>query len=253
MEQVNMTLPQIGFRLQCETHTFANIKNTPATCTADGEVVRRCSNCGLLQTETIPAKGEHSYTSQVKPATMKADGTVETKCSVCGDVEISETIAQINSVSLKKTSYTYDGKTKKPTVIVKDTTGETITKDNYTVKYDAGRKAIGEYKVLVIFKGNYSGKVTLSFKIVPGKVTDVKKEGKKLTWTAVDGAQGYVVYYSAKKVSGFKKLASVSKPACNLKKLESGKTYYFKIRALTKVNGKAFYSSYSTVLKVINK
>ena len=253
MEQVNMTLPQIGFCLRCKEHTFTDIKNSPATCTANGEMVRRCSNCGLLQKETISAKGEHNYVSKLKPATTKTDGDIEKKCSVCGDVESSEAIARIQSVTLKKTTYIYDGEAKKPTVIVKDRTGEIITKENYSVKYDAGRKAIGEYKVLVTFKGNYAGKVTLTFKIIPGKVTELKAAGNKVTWSPVNGAQKYVVYYSTSKTSGYKKLGNTAKTAFSLKGLTSGKTYYIKVRALTKAEGTSFYGSYSSALKVKTK
>ena len=250
MEQVGMSLSQIGFRLRCGEHVFTEVKTTPAACITAGEKIERCAYCGLLRNETIPANGTHSYIDKVLPATMTADGAKEIICSVCGEVKSSAPIAQIKTVMLSKSTYIYDGKTKKPSVVVKDRNGKTIAKENYSVKYDAGRNAIGMYNVIITFKGDYEGTVVLPFKIVPGKVTELKGTGRKLTWSAVNGAQKYVVYCSANKTSGYKKIGTTAKLAYSLKKLETGKTYYFKVRALTKVNGSSYYGGYSSALKL---
>ncbi len=73
-------------------------------------------------------------------------------------------------ITLSKEAYTYNGKTQKPTVTVKDCNGNNINKKYYTVKYAKGRKNIGKYKVTITFKGNYSGTVTKYFTINP-KIT----------------------------------------------------------------------------------
>lgn len=76
--------------------------------------------------------------------------------------------ASIDSASLSSTSYSYDGKTKTPSVTVKGAGGKTLVKDrDYTVSYSSGRVNAGTYKVTVTGKGNYQGTVTKSFTIKP--------------------------------------------------------------------------------------
>ncbi len=69
-------------------------------------------------------------------------------------------------IKLSKTSYSYDGKVKTPTVTVKNAAGRTLKEGtDYTVTYASGRKNPGTYKVTVEMKGVYTGTKTLSFKI----------------------------------------------------------------------------------------
>ena len=70
-----------------------------------------------------------------------------------------------NNVALSQTSYTYDGKAKKPTVTVKD--GNTVLKEgtDYTVTY-SNNVNVGTAKVIVTGKGNYTGTVTKEFTIM---------------------------------------------------------------------------------------
>ena len=103
----------------------------------------------------------------ITPATTKADGKSENRCTVCDTVVSSSKILRIKDVTLSKTSYTYDGKAKKPSVTVKDSKGNKIDKKYYTVTYAKGRKNIGKYKVTIKFKGNYSGTVTKYFTVNP--------------------------------------------------------------------------------------
>ena len=78
-------------------------------------------------------------------------------------------------VTLSKTAFTYNGKTQKPSVTVKD--GKTkLASSNYTVTCLYGGKAsdcknAGTYKVTVRLKGNYSGSNTVSYKISARKIT----------------------------------------------------------------------------------
>ena len=90
-----------------------------------------------------------------KKATFTADG-VKTYTCTSKDATKTEAIAKVSNVKLDKTSYTYDGKTKKPTVTVKDSKGKLLKNGtDYTVSYPSGRKNVGIYKVKVTLKGNY--------------------------------------------------------------------------------------------------
>ena len=81
---------------------------------------------------------------------------------------------KVTSVALSGTSYTYNGKVRTPSVKAKDSAGNAIPKSEYTVKYDSGRKNVGQYKVTVTFKGKYSGTYYRTFRILP-KGTKLKE------------------------------------------------------------------------------
>ena len=68
-------------------------------------------------------------------------------------------------MTLSKTKFTYNDKSQKPTVVVKDSKGKTIPSSNYNVSYSKGCKNVGVYKITITFKENYSGNITKSFKI----------------------------------------------------------------------------------------
>ncbi len=80
------------------------------------------------------------------------------------------------------------------------------------------------------------------------KASDYKTA--KITWKAVANADGYEVYRSTSKNSGFKKTASVTKTSAADSSLKTGKTYYYKVRAYAKINGNDVYSKYSAVRSV---
>ena len=84
-----------------------------------------------------------------------------------------------------------------------------------------------------------------------------KKEKKiKATWKRDKTAAGYELVYSQKR--SFKNAKRVivksnKTVSTTIKKLKKGKTYYVKVRAYKKVNGKKIYGSYSSAKKVIVK
>ena len=71
-------------------------------------------------------------------------------------------------------------------------------------------------------------------------------------WTDVSGETGYQLYYSTKKTSDFTKVKSYGENVLKGTKssLESGKTYYFKVRAYKKVNGQTIFGEWSAVKSV---
>lgn len=173
-----------------------------ASPTEDGWVYRQCSVCGskeLIAPISIVSRIGLSGTSftytgkQIKPKVTVANaseelsaenytvtysnntnkGTATVKVTLKGDYyEGSKTLSftikakKITpALTLKTTSYTYDGTVKTPGVTVKD--GTTVLKKDtdYTVSYAKGRKNVGEYKVTVTLKGNYSGTASKTFTI----------------------------------------------------------------------------------------
>ncbi len=68
-----------------------------------------------------------------------------------------------------------------------------------------------------------------------------------------EGAVGYVIYYSTEKDGTYKKLAGTKKEEYTKKKLKSGETYYFKVRAYNKNGGENTYSAFSSIKAVTVK
>ena len=87
-------------------------------------------------------------------------------------------------------------------------------------------------------------------KLVSPKLNKLKKGKKKFTatWTKAAGVDGYQVQYSLKKnfKKAKKKNIKSNKNKLTVKKLKSKKTYYVRVRAYKKINGKNVYSAWST-------
>ena len=211
----------------------------------------------------------HTSTKKtITKATISQDGKVVTKCTACNEITNTETIYKASTVKLSATSYTYNGKARKPTVTVKDSNGKKLKSGtDYTVSYASGRKNVGKYNVKIKFQGNYTGTKTLSFTIIPkqtsiSKLTATKK-GFEVKWKKQSSqTTGYQIQYSTKK--NFKgsttKNVTVNKNKTvtkSISKLSANKKYYVRIRTYKtlKVNGKStkIYSDWSKAKTVKTK
>lgn len=67
--------------------------------------------------------------------------------------------------------------------------------------------------------------------------------------------KGYLIYRSTKKNGKYKRVANVnsSKSKCELYTPEVGKTYYYKVRAYNKKNGKTYTGKWSSIKKITVK
>ncbi len=204
----------------------------------------------------------HNYKNVVTKATLSRNGKIIKRCS-CGAVNgTGTTIYYPKSISLSATTYTYDGKIKKPMVTVKGSNGGVISPSNYTVVYSSGRKNVGTYRVIVKFKGNYSGNVTKTFKIIP-KTTSISQiiaesKGFTVKWKKqTDQVTGYKVQYSLNKnFSSNYVTRTVTKNSIistQFKNLKAKKKYYVRVRTYKKVGGTEYYSNWSAVKTVTTK
>lgn len=125
---------------------------------------------------------KHNYKQSIVKATTTKNGSIVNACTDCGETN-STVIYYPKTISLSKTSYVYDGKVKKPTVTVKGSDGKLISPANYSVSYANGCKNVGQYKVTIKFKGNYSGSVKKTFNILPKGTTISKVSGGKKSIT----------------------------------------------------------------------
>lgn len=177
-----------------------------------------------------------------------------TKCFAINPISLNSSSVKIK---LSKTSYTYDGKKKKPSVTVYDIYGNVFSPSTYTVSYSGDSKP-GKKKVTVTFKGNFSGKTSKEYKIIPKKqtISSVKSPSRKklkVTWKKDSTISGYQIQYSTtKNFKKDKKSVNVSKKSTSktIKTAKYGKKYYVRIRAYKTIDGKKVYGSWSKVKSV---
>ena len=109
----------------------------------------------------------------------------------------------------------------------------------------------GTCKITVTVK---KSKKKVTVKVVPAavKMESVKNltdKGVQVKWNSVKGATGYNVYYSTNAKSGFKSVKVGKTTSTFINNLNVGSTYYFKVKARSKVRGKTYTSAkYSNVV-----
>lgn len=74
----------------------------------------------------------------------------------------------------------------------------------------------------------------------------------RLKWKKMSGVRGYEVFRSSSRKKGYKKIATVKKPSFT-DRVAKKKTWYYKVRAYSIVNGKKVYSGFSAVKEVAVK
>ena len=125
---------------------------------------------------------------------------------------------------------------------------------DYTVTFK-NNKAVGKATVTIKGKGNYSGTVSKTFKILPKKTTlktaaSPKKGQLKVTYSKQTNITGYQITYSTDKSFKSKASKASAKTSKTISGLKSGKTYYVKVRTYKTVSGTKYYSGYSAVKKI---
>lgn len=190
---------------------------------------------------------DHAYKNlSVKKATSADSGYRKVQCKKCG-FKTKLTTPKINSVTLSYSKVTYNGNAKTPKIIVRDVKGNRISSKHYTVKYAKGRKAVGRYKVVVTFKGNYKGAKSRYFTIVPKAPEEAAAVSNAagtatFSWSKAKGATGYSVYYKAAGTSKYTLLKRTTATSVEKTDLVEGTEYIFKVVPYYK-SGKTRYSS----------
>ena len=117
--------------------------------------------------------------------------------------------------------------------------------------FNAPYNDIGAQKAVVYGKGNYSGITTVSYSVVPVKVSGLKVEKAtatsiKLTWKkdTADKTEYYQIYdVNTKKTTTI----DSDKLTYTIKNLKAGTSYSFKVRGLSKEDGKKYYGDWTTI------
>ena len=98
--------------------------------------------------------------------------------------------------------------------------------------------------------GAYSDEITVAtMPEAPVLTATASGTGVQLTWEAVNGAAGYHIWMSTDPDTGFTITKTITDGTSYTKQgLQSGTTYYFKIRAYVEVDGKKTFGDYSETL-----
>ncbi len=232
-------------------HTEVTDAAVSASCTRSGKTQgSHCSVCKkVIRVQNVIPMTAHQYQTKITKALVNKNGASIKSCIKCGSVLKRDIIYSPKTVELSSENYVYNGKEQKPDVVVKDSIGKVIGGRYYTVSYQ-GNKNTGIAEVKISFKDNYSGTLSKSFTIRPKSTgitkLEVKSNRLNLKWKKQKKQiSGYEIQYSANKAFQGKttksilvKRASVSSK--QIKKLKSGKKYYFRICTYksVKVNGK---------------
>lgn len=198
----------------------------------------------------------HKYITTTVKATFTSDGKTEQKCTACGYINKKTSIKKVSDVTLSKTSLVYTGQIQKPVLTVKDSGGKALPASSYTVTWSSSSpKAVGKYTVTVKLKGNYSGSKSLSFKIVPGKATNLAvtsaKYGKvSVSWDAAPGASVYQIYVSTSASGTYSLNKETKSKSATISNLSPGKKYYIKVRGYKTVSDVNYTGSFTSAKSV---
>ena len=215
----------------------------------------------IYESQNSQEEHKHTYVTTVTKATLKKNGSIVKKCSGCGEIASKEVISYPKTVTLSKTSYTYNGKAQKPSVSVKDASGKKIASSNYKVTYASGCKNVGSYTVKITFRGNYTGTIYQKFTINPKGSTISSLSARSGAFTVKWKKQsvqttGYQIQYSVR--SSFKNAKTVTVSSAKtvsrtISRLGKKKKYYVRIRTY-KTSGKTkYYSAWSKAKSVKTK
>ena len=242
------------------------------SCTLQGIKNHVCTRCNATKTEITPELGHEFSTKWTvdKKATTTANGSKSKHCTRCDEKTSITTIYKASNVKLGTATYVYNGKMRSPSVIVKNSKGNTIGSANYTISKPSGRKNVGKYTYKITFKNQYSGTKSLTLTINPKGTSIVslskaskaftvkwKKQSEKMATTRITGYQ--IQYSTSKKFTSPKSnlVTGYGNTSKKITGLKAKTTYYVRVRTYktVTVNGKSMklYSGWSTVRYVKTK
>ena len=164
-------------------------------------------------------------------------------------------------VSGVKSACVYSGKAWKQAVKVKLGSKTLKSGTDYTVSY-ANNVKVGIATVTIKGVNNYKGTIKKTFRIIPrqaalSKAVSTKTGTITVNWKKDSQAGGYQLqcalnsgFTSGLKTVTIAKQSTTSKTITNL---TQKKTYYVRIRAYKKIDGRSYYGAWSKVLKVTCK
>ena len=248
----------ITFSITAKSLSAATLKLSAASYAYSGSA-RKPGTTVTLSSKTLVKNTDYTVTYKNNINKGTATVTITGKGNYSGTKSTTFTIkalalSKVTVTGLPKAKY-YTAKAIKPALTLKYGTKTLKAGTDYTIAYK-NNKAIGKATITLKGKGNFSGTVTLNFKIIPKKTTlktatSPKTKRLKVTYSKVANITGYqIVYSTSSDFSKNKKSVNTKATSKTISSLTKGKTYYVKVRTYKTVSGTKYYSGYSAVKKV---
>lgn len=239
----------------------SNATNTKVTWTSSNKSVAVVDSNGVV---TAKGVGKATIRMSINGKTASCEVTVNPKSvgRFTSPTQKTKTISlkwnEVEGISGYRL-YRYDSMMKKDILIYQCTSNKTTykaTRINGTKgkRLSAGKNITYRIQTYRIVNGitYYSDKKTLATGTKPNtpaisklsKIKTSNKPGIKVSWKKSSGARLYVIYMSTSKTKNFKKIDIITGNSYKALNLKKGKTYYFKIRA---ISSNKIYSSISKV------
>ena len=216
---------------------------------------------GVVTTDSIPMQHAHiNGTEELKTDGTAAywtyaEGTAATTYTLLPESPSADSMKDA-AVTLAFEQKTYTGKAIKPAVTVEYDGVKLKKGTDYTVSYKNNKK-VGTASVIITGKGNYSGKQTVKFTIIPKAVSGFTvtrgTSRNALKWKAIEGATGYEIEidkYTSSDGYWFmyeKTVTKTSKKAAYNHKISANRyvAFSYRVRPFVKVNGVKIYGEWS--------
>ncbi|MBR6568415.1 MAG: fibronectin type III domain-containing protein [Clostridia bacterium] len=263
-------------KLSAEKHSYTKARILP-TCTRMGYDCYTCSDCGDYYEDNFVQPVSHisdAGTIEIIPTCGKS-GALKEACRVCGTVigrktlrelaefedytpsavegfKVKEVSSSSVKLSWKKSEYALSYKVyfstdkKKWRSVSADKTSVTVKKLKPSKKYYFKIKAVGD-GVSSADSGMITA-YTLPERVSFTDVVSVRKASATVKWNKLSNISGYELSFSRYEFGKKKNIKTVyinTSTRKTVKKLKSGKKYYFRVRAYKAVNGRKIYGPYS--------
>ena len=207
------------------TSEFSNVDYMPAAVVFDGPYSNSTSRIRILWNEVSGAHGYQIWGLQAD-GSWKIVKTIGDRGNVLTE-DKGATTAYSNTGLVSGNTYTYKMRA-------------------FMIKED-GRKVYGTYS------DEYS--VAVKPEATTITVTSPKTGRALISWEAVNGAAGYQIWMADAKDGTYKIIKTAAGDATSYTKydLESGKTYYFKVRAYAEAQDRKAFSAYTDITSVTVK
>lgn len=157
-------------------------------------------------------------------------------------------------VTLEKDQFEYTGKKITPKIKVFYGDEQLDEKTDYSVEYKDNLKP-GTASVTVTLNGDYEGKITETFDILPKPAelasVIVKNDSLVVRWTKQkEEVSGYQVQYSQEKSFDNQTTVTINNSdisSYTIKKLKTGKKYFVRIRSFKTSQGEKYFSEWSKI------
>lgn len=242
-----------GIILQSGVKSNMLSSNTITSASSNG-IYSNGSKSTSITSNTISKSKSHGVCIMGKSQLTKLNSNKISSSTKNGVyMEAGSTITDFKSNSISKSS----GNGASTYGSISNISSNTFTSNSWGIYIAQGVKSS-------IYKNTYKsnkkgacycdGKKGYKFSNLSAPSVTVSRKSKTATvkWKKISNATSYQIYRATSKNAAYSKIATVNSKAVSYKntKLSKGKTYYYKVRAIRKMNSTTLYSPYSSIKSI---